>query len=542
MAKLITSNNIKYMSRLFIFAIGGTGCRVLRSLNFLLASGMDGMDDSTEIFPIIIDYDKENGDKTLTLECLKNYCNVRKSAYHGINDFGGGNEYFAPHIRQMKDLEGGKSTFELNYSPSNADKQFRDNIGYDTINNRTSQFFLESLYDDSINSATTELNIDMTVGFKGNPNIGSVIFHELKDKPEYKEFLNIFDAQTDRIMIVGSLFGGTGSSGIPELIMAMRDKKAVQKIKEAVIGCLMVLPYFSLQDQAGSPIHANLFNSKTKAALSYYKTSGINTKFNSIYYVGDRIPSQIEHHIGGREQRNPANICELIGAMSIIHFFRNQELSSGLDRQTNYYKYAFGGNIYGDQSRELNLSDFMKDDHTAYMFDALNSLTMALKYFSDIIENDKKQLKNVSYYDQIGFNSLSNWTTPSSPESTDDNRYLQNTCYYLHNFYSLYKEWLDELKNPINGHQVNFYNLKNTGPNDNYGFHHLFVHKDQVNEKNAPTFNIKDFERELNNALQDRGHYVGRTLRQNVRREYAFMDILRVACDTILHDNTKINI
>ena len=49
------------MKRIFIFGIGGTGCRVLRSLNFLLAAGIRGFGYDTEVFPIIIDYDKENG-------------------------------------------------------------------------------------------------------------------------------------------------------------------------------------------------------------------------------------------------------------------------------------------------------------------------------------------------------------------------------------------------------------------------------------------------------------------------------------------------
>lgn len=52
------------MSRLFLFAIGGTGARVVRSLTMMLASGVDGLDSSTEIVPIIIDYDLSNGDKT----------------------------------------------------------------------------------------------------------------------------------------------------------------------------------------------------------------------------------------------------------------------------------------------------------------------------------------------------------------------------------------------------------------------------------------------------------------------------------------------
>ena len=49
------------MPKLFIFAIGGTGERVLRSTAMLLASGAPAF-DNYEVFPIIIDYDKKNAD------------------------------------------------------------------------------------------------------------------------------------------------------------------------------------------------------------------------------------------------------------------------------------------------------------------------------------------------------------------------------------------------------------------------------------------------------------------------------------------------
>ena len=44
------------MSKLFIFGIGGTGERVLRSFTMLLAAGVSSFDQQ-EIYPIILDYD-----------------------------------------------------------------------------------------------------------------------------------------------------------------------------------------------------------------------------------------------------------------------------------------------------------------------------------------------------------------------------------------------------------------------------------------------------------------------------------------------------
>lgn len=63
------------MSKLYLFGIGGTGSRVIRSLTMLLASGVDpGVD---RIIPVLIDPDLSNGDLTRTVNLLKN---TRKSA------------------------------------------------------------------------------------------------------------------------------------------------------------------------------------------------------------------------------------------------------------------------------------------------------------------------------------------------------------------------------------------------------------------------------------------------------------------------------
>lgn len=53
------------MSKIFLFGIGGTGARVLRSLTMMLATGVKlGVD---EIIPIIIDPDAANADLTRTV-------------------------------------------------------------------------------------------------------------------------------------------------------------------------------------------------------------------------------------------------------------------------------------------------------------------------------------------------------------------------------------------------------------------------------------------------------------------------------------------
>ena len=66
------------MAKLFIFGIGGTGSRVIKSLSMLLASGVDLGQNISEVVPIIIDVDKGNEDLTRTIEILKNYEEIQK--------------------------------------------------------------------------------------------------------------------------------------------------------------------------------------------------------------------------------------------------------------------------------------------------------------------------------------------------------------------------------------------------------------------------------------------------------------------------------
>lgn len=65
------------MNKLYIFAIGGTGSRVLRSLTMMLASGVKlGVDT---IVPIIIDPDTANADLTRTVTLMNDYTSLNRT-------------------------------------------------------------------------------------------------------------------------------------------------------------------------------------------------------------------------------------------------------------------------------------------------------------------------------------------------------------------------------------------------------------------------------------------------------------------------------
>lgn len=419
------------MPRLFIFGIGGTGERVLRSFTMLLAAGVPTF-DNYEVFPIIIDYDAENADKDRTVKLLQNYSAVHEAAFarHSATTTGNGQskKFFAAKLRNLNGLE----NYVFPFHPATQNEKFREHIGYDDLSGETlrTAHLLTGLYDES-KRADTELNLDMTVGFKGNPNIGSVVFHTINNTNEFRNFQGMFKPGSgDKVVIIGSLFGGTGASGIPEIVKAIDAMN-----NQAKIAAILVLPYFAPMEKKGGAIQASRFNSKTKAALSFYKDSGILNKIDKVYYVGDPYPTVMPYSEGGKEQINNANLVELIAAMMMEHYVADR---GGKDKE---FKFSPDANIAihkGDKNgQRLFINDF-DNISRENVLNHLVELSIALKLFKDEIQTKKAAKKD--FYTILELDKVIGKDEKSDP----DNRLL-HFCSALNSFYSKYKDWLKEI-------------------------------------------------------------------------------------------------
>lgn len=292
------------MSKLYVFAIGGTGSRVLRSLTMLAAAGVDI--HANEIVPIIIDPDVSNADLTRTVTLMNRYTTIRKGIdFHDQNE----TSFFRTEISQ----------FVQNYSlhiKDTEDRRFDQFIEYASLSTEN-KAMMSMLFSEK------NLAAQMQVGFKGNPNIGSVVLNQIVSSPQFVEFANSF-AEGDKIFIISSIFGGTGASGFPLLLKTLRDEKATfpnhSIINKAEIGAVTVLPYFKLQPPEESEINSSTFISKARSALAYYETNVVgNNSINALYYLADD-GNIYENNDGGSSQQNPAHIIELIAATAAINF------------------------------------------------------------------------------------------------------------------------------------------------------------------------------------------------------------------------------
>ena len=272
------------MSKLFLFCIGGTGARVIKSLAFLLASGI--RTEINEIIPIIIDPDRSNGDLNRTIEILKIYKDIHSQIEFNHNKF------FHTKITPLNELD--------DHEKDNADiyNESLFQFELESVQNQLFSEFIDFNNLDESNKALTSslfsnenLGSRMDEGFKGNPNIGSVVLNQIKDSKAFKYFASNFSVN-DRIFIVSSIFGGTGAAGFPLLLKNIRNASDNipnhKLLQDSIIGAISILPYFGVTSNANSKINKATFISKTRAALAYYSRNITgNNSLNAMYYISN---------------------------------------------------------------------------------------------------------------------------------------------------------------------------------------------------------------------------------------------------------------
>lgn len=295
------------MAKLYIFGIGGTGARVLRSLTMMLASGVQLGQD--EIVPIFIDPDESNADLSRTVDLMNLYSRIRQDLTFASSN---NNKFFRTSINQ--ELPG----FRLQIKDTD-DKSFQKFMDVSTMS-RENQAMVKLLFSEK------NLKSKMDVGFKGNPNIGSVVLNQIVNSDDFDTFANGFSAG-DKIFIISSIFGGTGASGFPLLLKTLRTGNSFpnfQTINDAEIGAVTILPYFKLKPSDESEIDSSTFISKTKSALAYYEDNiSKNNQINALYYLGDDVQNIYENYEGGVEQKNDAHLIEFLAATAIVDFSKN---------------------------------------------------------------------------------------------------------------------------------------------------------------------------------------------------------------------------
>lgn len=371
------------MSKLYIFGIGGTGARVLKSLTMLLAAGVECNDS---VVPIVIDRDLANADLTRTKEIIDNYISVNKEAPRPSKT--NNNRFFSTPIELLDN--------NLFLQLKDNTQVFSDYIDSSTMN-ESNNALVKILFSEKT------LQLDMTEGFQGNPNIGSVVLNQFDDADIFKSFANKFQ-QGDKIFIVSSIFGGTGASGFPLLLKNLKSAKPSMPnwghVQNAPIGAISVLPYFNVSNQKSkknkdSQVDSDTFIDKTKAALSYY--TSLDKQLDILYYIADRERTTYEHNKGGNEQKNDAHFVELAAALAVLDFANQPFNNNGNVRQTIYKEFgivpgkqtdAEGNEIVSD-CKKMNFSD-LADKTNNIIREPMIQFFLFRKYLKEVFEKESK--------------------------------------------------------------------------------------------------------------------------------------------------------
>lgn len=415
------------MGKLFVFGIGGTGSRVLKSLTMLLMAGVKLNVD--EIIPIIIDKDETNGDMLRTKELIDKYLETRGAL---VNDSG---KFFSTKMTLLND--------NLILPLVDKQKKFSDYISYNQLH-KEDKALADALF------SKNALNMVTTEGFRGIPSIGSVVLNQFENTESINTFANLFKSG-DKIFIVSSIFGGTGASGFPLLVKTLRSNINLpnwDSVNKAPIGSISVLPYFIVGESNETNkvnVDSDTFYSKAKAALAYYSET-LDGKIDSMYYVGDKKFSKFDYNAGGDKQSNEAHFVELLAALSIVDF-ASKSFSTDRTIETKYYEFGYNPEKVNSES---------------IVFSSLHTETRK------IICNPLIQFYVFNQYMKYVFNGQHKhqpWSHnyPFKKQNNYDNIYMDSDAMKnLNDCFQYFVKWLEELGCEKHQHRFEPFNLKTT--------------------------------------------------------------------------------
>lgn len=297
------------MKKVFVFCIGGTGIRVMKSITMLMAGGMST--NGYTVIPVILDPHLDLEEKKNLHSLIDSYKDVyAKSINNGNSTLNHLDGFFNSEIRTINELNNQTNDTQQN---SGSKEKFRSYIQLANLDTHDlNNYLVETLF------STKNLEAPLSVGFKGNPNVGTVVLGEMIEGADWFKAFKQHCEKDDRVFIISSIFGGTGASGYPLLEKKIRMAQNEPTVKNAIMGAVTVLPYYGLKDPAttGSDIDSANFYTKTKAALAYYHGT---VKSDYLYYIGEKSLKQVYDN-DEKKQDDKANFIELVAASALFDF------------------------------------------------------------------------------------------------------------------------------------------------------------------------------------------------------------------------------
>lgn len=301
-------------------ALGGSGIRSIEPLLYLCAFGLG----PRQLRLVLIDPDQSNAAVKRSRELIELYRETRAP----LAEQGAADVYFRTEV---VDAVGSS----LVWSPIADDEGLADarfGVRVDRTLMRGRSAALGHLFD--LLNPERVRNMDLTMGFRGVPSIGTVFMNRLRDERFFAQLLSQGQTEADAVFFaVGSIFGGTGSAAFPVVGRALADglkgrdgASDIAGVPPQRIGGALFLPYFTLPapdtrdaPDGGPRPETVLFAQNAAGALPTYLTT--STGYGGLYMLGDSEPrEQQRNEVGGERQANHAHYVELFGALAALDF------------------------------------------------------------------------------------------------------------------------------------------------------------------------------------------------------------------------------
>lgn len=370
-----------HLPRIYVFAIGGSGARVLTSLTMLCATGLlNGFD----IVPVLFDFDEESSCVLKTKELLILYSKIQKIINGKSNIFWGSSiKEYVPEFEFSLHQEERSVIEKYNLQDKGRTPDLMD--------------LAESLCGDDLK-------------IKSNVKKPNILRLKLGNIDEYSEFNKLIQRinPDDRIVVVGSSIGVTSSAIIYEITRAFKTTV----MRKALV---LLLPESNEEQNDYVSLQSNEYMSNAgKEMLRYYEAMRIQDNYDAVYYVSLGNERSLYE---GSQQIN--SIGELVGSLAVYDFAKKQCSSN---KEQMYYSLPIG--LEG----KITLIDFMRNSHELEAMKDLVRFACAVKFIKD---NEKIKLPS----EIRKFGALfCQWVDEMSRADSLKFEFVDFECEELHNF------------------------------------------------------------------------------------------------------------
>lgn len=383
------------MATNIIIGVGGTGAKVVEAVLHATACGLG----PKSLLVGFVDQDQSNGNVARARQLLATLQEARSvwrttARPHTLGDESG---LLSAHIAPL--VQGAETWIPHQDQSITLARIFeRDRMGDED----------KHLFDLMFASGEREQTMALGEGYRGRPHLGAAALASAveKDAEFWKVLLQtIRQAQGGdeiRLVLAGSVFGGTGAAGFPTLARLIRRRLSNENIRRNVrIGGALMLPYFGfegpddLEGHSGNVARTEELLLQSREALRYYHDLfSQEAVFDQLYFVGWEPYFQFPYHRSGSgEQCNPALLPELIAALGVCRFLTQPPSAEA--GTANEVLISARQDAFAISWPDLPSPDPARPDEPYWRFGQMLRFTAAWKHWGGVIGERRTKIAKI---------------------------------------------------------------------------------------------------------------------------------------------------